>query len=212
VSIPACLEGRLSLPVIAAPLIIILNPDLTVAQYKAGVIGSFPALNARPPALLDEWLARIRETLAVHDATHPDWPAAPFAVNQIVHRTNARLEQDLALCMKHRVRVVITSLGAREDMARTVHSYSGIVLHHVINDRFAHKAIEKGADGLIAVAAGAGGHAGLWSPFAFVQQLRGWRDGPLALSGVSATSDILAAQITGADFAGVRCHGRGQRT
>jgi nitronate monooxygenase len=202
VSIPASFEGWLSLPVIAAPLFIISNPDLTIAQCMAGVVGSFPALNARPPALLDEWLARIRETLAAHDAAYPEHPAAPFAVNQIVHRTNARLEQDLALCVKHRVPVVITSLGAREDVAQAVHSYGGIVVHDVINDRFAHKAIEKGADDLIAVAAGAGAHAGMLSPFAFVQQLRTWWDGPLALSGAIATGDnILAAQGMGADFA-----------
>lgn len=201
-SIPASFEGRLSLPVIAAPLFIISNPDLTIAQCKAGVIGSFPALNARPAGLLDEWLARIRETLDAHDAAHPGQPAAPFAVNQIVHRTNARLDQDLALCVKHRVPVVITSLGAREEVAQAVHSYGGIVLHDVINDRFAHKAIEKGADGLIAVAAGAGGHAGMLSPFAFVQQLRTWWHGPLVLSGAIATGDnILAAQIMGADLA-----------
>ena len=201
-SIPASFEGRLSLPVIAAPLFIISNPDLTIAQCTAGVVGSFPALNARPPALLDEWPARIRETLAAHDAAYPEQPAAPFAVNQIVHRTNARLEQDLALCVKHRVPVVITSLGAREDVAQAVHSYGGIVLHDVINDRFAHRAIEKGADGLIAVAAGARAHAGMLSPFAFVQQLRTWWDGPLALSRAIATRDnILAAQVMGADFA-----------
>jgi nitronate monooxygenase len=199
---PASFEGRLSLPVIAAPLFIISNPDLTIAQCKAGVVGSFPALNARPAAMLDEWLARIREELDAYDAAHPDQPAAPFAVNQIVHRTNTRLEQDLDLCLKYRVPLVITSLGAREDVNQAVHSYGGIVLHDVINDRFARKAIEKGADGLIAVAAGAGGHAGMLSPFALVHQLRTWWDGPIALSGAIATGEnILAAQIMGADFA-----------
>jgi nitronate monooxygenase len=202
VGIPANFAGRLSLPVIAAPLFIISNPDLTIAQCKAGVIGSFPALNASPGSVLDEWLARIQEELGAHVAGHPRQPSAPFAVNQIVHRTNKRLERDLELCVKYRVPLVITSLGAREDVNQAIHSYGGIVLHDVINDRFAHKAIEKGADGLIAVAAGAGGHAGMLSPFAFVRQLRTWWDGPIALSGAIATGEnILAAQVIGADFA-----------
>jgi nitronate monooxygenase len=202
VAIPASFQGRLSLPVIAAPLFIISNPGLTIAQCKAGVIGSCPALNARPAALLDEWLARIQQELAAHDAAHPSQLSAPFAVNQIVHRSNARLEHDVELCVKYRVPLVITSLGAREDVNQAVHSYGGIVLHDVINERFARKAIEKGADGLIAVAAGAGGHAGTLSPFAFVQQLRTWWNGPIALSGAIATGEnILAAQIIGADFA-----------
>ena len=202
VTIPASFEGRLSLPVIGAPLFIFSVPDLTIAQCKAGVIGSFPAQNARPPALLDEWLAGIQEILDAHDARHPERPAAPFAVNQIVHRTNARPEQDLALCMQHRVPVVITSPGTREDAAQAVHSHGGKVLHDVINDRLARKAIEKGADGLIAGAAGAGGHAGMISPFAFVRQSRSWFDGPLAPSGAITTGkNILAAQIMGADLA-----------
>ena len=201
-SLPASLEGRLSLPAIGAPLFIISNPDLVIAQCKAGIVGSFPALNARPAELLDEWLARITEELAVHDAHHPHRRAAPFAVNQIVHRTNTRLEHDLELCVKYKVPVVITSLGAREEVNRAVHGYGGIVLHDVINDRFARKAVEKGADGLIAVAAGAGGHAGTLSPFAFVQQLRQWWRGPVALSGAIATGGaILAAQMMGADLA-----------
>jgi nitronate monooxygenase len=166
------------------------------------VVGSFPALNARPAAQLDDWLARIREELGAHDGAQPDQPAAPFAVNQIVHRTNTRLESDLELCVKYRAPIVITSLGAREDVNQAVHSYGGIVLHDVINDRFARKAIEKGADGLIAVAAGAGGHAGGLSPFAFLQQLRAWWDGPIALSGAIATgANVFAARVMGADFA-----------
>ena len=201
-SVPQSLDGRLSLPAIGAPLFIISNPDLVIAQCKAGVVGSFPALNARPAEKLEEWLARITEELASHDARSPGMPSAPFAVNQIVHRTNARLEHDLALCAKYKVPVVITSLGAREDVNRAVHSYGGIVLHDVINDRFARKAVEKGADGLIAVAAGAGGHAGRLSPFAFVSELRQWWQGPLVLSGAIATGQaILAAQIMGADLA-----------
>jgi len=201
-SVPQSLDGRLSLPAIGAPLFIISNPDLVIAQCKAGVVGSFPALNARPAEKLEEWLARITEELASHDARSPGMPSAPFAVNQIVHRTNARLEHDLALCVKYKVPVVITSLGAREDVNRAVHSYGGIVLHDVINDRFARKAVEKGADGLIAVAAGAGGHAGRLSPFAFVSELRQWWQGPLVLSGAIATGQaILAAQIMGADLA-----------
>jgi nitronate monooxygenase len=188
--------SRVTLPVIGAPLFIISNPDLVIAQCRAGIIGAFPALNARPASLLGEWLARLTEEL------HGSPGAAPFAVNQIVHRTNARLEHDLALCVKYKVPVVITSLGAREDVNQAVHGYGGFVLHDVTNDRFARKAIEKGADGLIAVAAGAGGHAGTLSPFAFVQELRSWWAEPIALSGAIATgSGILAAQVMGADLA-----------
>ncbi len=201
-SLPASLEARLALPVIGAPLFIISNPDLVLAQCKAGIVGSFPALNARPAERLEEWLARITEELAAHGKRNPGRPAAPFAVNQIVHRTNARLEHDLELCVKYKAPIVITSLGAREDVNRAVHAYGGIVLHDVINDRFAHKAVEKGADGLIAVAAGAGGHAGRLSPFAFLQELRAWWKGPLVLSGAIATGHaVLAAQIMGADLA-----------
>ncbi len=193
--LPPILQN-LRVPVVGAPLFIISNPDLVLAQCKAGVVGSFPALNARPPELLDEWLARITEELAAA----PD--AAPFAVNQIVHRSNDRLDHDLQLCVKYKVPVVITSLGAREEVNEAVHSYGGIVLHDIINDRFAHKAIEKGADGLIAVAAGAGGHAGTTSPFALIQEIRSWFDGPLLLSGSIATGDaVLAAQAMGADLA-----------
>ncbi len=200
-SVPAILS-RLRLPVIGSPLFIISNPDLVIAQCKAGIVGSFPALNARPASMLDEWLQRITEELAAHDRDHPYSPAAPFAVNQIVHRSNERLEADLATCAKWRVPIVITSLGAREDLNAAVHGWGGITLHDVIDDRFARKAIEKGADGLIAVAAGAGGHAGRQSPFALVQEIRAWFDGPLALSGAIATGDaILAAQAMGADFA-----------
>ena len=200
-TLPANLRD-LRLPVIGAPLFIISNPDLVLAQCKAGVVGSFPALNARPPELLDEWLARIVAESADHTRANPDEPAAPFAVNQIVHRSNDRLEKDLALCVKYRVPIVITSLGAREEVNQAVHSYGGIVLHDVINVVHAHKAIEKGADGLIAVAAGAGGHAGTWSPFALIQEIRSWWSGPLALSGAIASgSAILAARAMGADFA-----------
>ena len=200
-SVPAVLS-KLRLPVIGAPLFIISNPDLVIAQCTAGIVGSFPALNARPASQLDEWLARITEALAAWDREHPEQPAAPFAVNQIVHRSNDRLEQDLALCAKYRVPIVITSLGARPEVNQAVHGWGGIVLHDVINDAFAHKAIDKGADGLIAVAAGAGGHAGTLSPFALVQEIRQWFDGPLALSGAIARGDaVLAAQAMGADFA-----------
>jgi len=193
---------RLRLPVIGAPLFVISNPDLVIAQCTSGIIGSFPALNARPPELLDEWLHRITEELAAWDRAHPDLPAAPFAVNQIVHRSNDRLERDLALCVKWRVPVVITSLGAREEVNTAVHSYGGTTLHDVIHDRFARKAVEKGADGLIAVAAGAGGHAGTLSPFALIQEIRAWFSGPLALSGSIANGrSILAALAMGADFA-----------
>ena len=193
--LPPILQN-LSVPVVGAPLFIISNPDLALAQCKAGVVGSFPALNARPESLLDEWLARMTEELDGVEG------AAPFAVNQIVHRSNARLEHDLELCVKYKVPIVITSLGAREELNEAVHSYGGIVLHDIINNRFAHKAIEKGADGLIAVAAGAGGHAGALSPFALVQEIREWFDGPLLLSGSIATGDaVLAAQAMGADLA-----------
>jgi len=199
--LPAVLRD-LPLPVIAAPLFIISTPQLVIAQCKAGVVGSMPALNARPVSQLDEWLAEITETLAAHNRAHPDSPAAPFAINQIVHKSNDRLEQDMALCVKHKVPIIITSLGAREDINAAAHAYGGVVLHDVINNRFARKAIEKGADGLIAVAAGAGGHAGVKSPFALVQEIRQWFDGPLALSGSIATGGaVLAAQAMGADFA-----------
>ncbi|WP_294194739.1 nitronate monooxygenase family protein [uncultured Sphingomonas sp.] len=200
-SIPPLLS-HLRLPVIGSPLFIISNPDLVIAQCKAGIVGSFPALNARPATLLDEWLHRITEELAAHDRAHPDAPAAPFAVNQIVHKSNDRLEIDLATCAKWKVPITITSLGAREELNQAVHGWGGITLHDVIDDRFARKAIEKGADGLIAVAAGAGGHAGRLSPFALVQEIRAWFDGPLALSGAIASGDaVLAAQAMGADFA-----------
>ena len=201
-TLPAILSDRLQLPVIASPLFIISCPDLVIAQCKAGVVGSFPALNARPAEVLDEWLERITRELAAHDAAYPDRPSAPFAVNQIVHKSNDRLEHDLALCVKYRVPIVITSLGAREDVNQAVHSYGGIVLHDVINDKFARKAIEKGADGLIAVASGAGGHAGVLSPFALIQEIREWFSGPLVLSGAIANGGaVLAAQAMGADLA-----------
>jgi len=200
-SIPPLLS-RLRLPVIGSPLFIISNPDLVIAQCKAGIVGSFPALNARPAAMLDEWLHRITEELAAYDRAHPDAPAAPFAVNQIVHKSNDRLEADLAVCAKWKVPITITSLGAREELNQAVHAWGGVTLHDVIDDRFARKAIEKGADGLIAVAAGAGGHAGRLSPFALVQEIRSWFAGPLALSGAIASGDaVLAAQAMGADFA-----------
>lgn len=200
--IPDILKDRLVLPVVAAPLFIISHPDLTLAQCKAGVVGAFPALNARPVEQLDEWLARISEELTQFRATNPQCKVAPFAVNQIVHRSNQRLDQDLALCVKHKVPIVITSLGAVPEVNDAVHSYGGIVLHDVIHDRHARKAIEKGADGLIAVAAGAGGHAGTLSPFALVQEIRAWFDGPLLLSGAIANGGaILAAQAMGADLA-----------
>jgi nitronate monooxygenase len=193
---------RLRLPAIGAPLFIVSNPDLVIAQCKAGIVGSFPALNARPQSLLDEWLHRIHEELAAWDRAHPDRPSAPFAVNQIVHRSNDRLEQDMATCAKWRVPIVITSLGAIPDLNQAVHGWGGITLHDVINDRFARKAVEKGADGIIAVAAGAGGHAGTLSPFALVQEIRAWFDGPLILSGAIATGRaILAALAMGADLA-----------
>jgi nitronate monooxygenase len=193
---------NLRLPVIGSPLFIISGPELVIAQCKAGIIGSFPSLNARPISQLDEWLHEITETLAAHNRDHPDSPAAPFAVNQIVHKTNNRLDEDMALCEKWQVPMLITSLGAREDINQSAHRWGGIVLHDVINDRFARKAIEKGADGLIPVAAGAGGHAGALSPFALMQEIRQWFDGLVALSGAIAHGrSILAAQALGADFA-----------
>ncbi len=193
---------QLKFPVIASPLFIISNPKLVIAQCKAGVVGSMPALNARPAEQLEEWLIEITEALAKHNQDHPDQPAAPFAINQIVHKSNDRLEHDLALCVKYKVPIIITSLGAREDVNAAAHSYGGVVLHDIINNKFAKKAIEKGADGLIAVAAGAGGHAGVKSPFALIQEIREWFDGPIALSGSIATGDaVLAAQAMGADFA-----------
>ncbi|GAP38439.1 NAD(P)H-dependent flavin oxidoreductase [Piscinibacter sakaiensis] len=194
--------SRLPLPIIGSPLFIISNPKLVIAQCTAGVVGSMPALNARPAEQLDEWLAEITEALAAHDRAHPDRPAAPFAINQIVHKSNDRLEHDMAVCAKYKVPIVITSLGARTDVNDAVHAWGGVVLHDIINDTFAHKAIDKGADGLIAVAAGAGGHAGVKSPFALIQEIRRWFDGPVALSGAIATGDaVLAAQAMGADFA-----------
>ena len=196
------LFSRLRLPVIGAPLFIISNPKLVIAQCTAGIVGSFPALNARPAVQLDEWLHEITEALAAHDHANPERPAAPFAVNQIVHRSNDRFEADMAVCEKWRVPIVITSLGAREELNQAVHGWGGITLHDIIDDRFARKAIAKGADGLIAVACGAGGHAGRWSPFALVQEIRLWFDGPLILSGAIATgSAVLSAQAMGADLA-----------
>jgi len=199
--LPAPLNA-LPFPVIGSPLFIISNPKMVIAQCTAGVVGSMPALNARPAEVLEDWLKEITETLAAYNAAHPDKPAAPFAINQIVHKSNDRLEHDMALCVKYKVPIIITSLGAREDINAAAHSYGGVVLHDVINNKFAHKAIEKGADGLIAVAAGAGGHAGVKSPFALVQEIRQWFDGPLALSGSISTGDgVLAALAMGADFA-----------
>lgn len=200
-SLPPILSN-LRVPVIGAPLFIVSNPNLVIAQCKAGVVGSFPSLNARPASQLDEWLHEITEALAEHDRQHPESPSAPFAVNQIVHRTNDRFEHDMEVCAKWKVPIVITSLGAREELNHAVHGWGGITLHDIIDDRFARKAIEKGADGLIAVASGAGGHAGRWSPFALVQEIRKWFDGPLVLSGAIATGRaILAAQAMGADLA-----------
>ncbi|MEI6548926.1 MAG: nitronate monooxygenase family protein [Betaproteobacteria bacterium] len=199
--LPAAL-ANLPFPVIASPLFIISNPKLVIEQCKAGVVGSMPALNARPAAQLEEWLIEITETLAAYNKANPDKPAAPFAINQIVHKSNDRLEHDMAMCVKYKVPIIITSLGAREDINQAAHSYGGVVLHDIINNKFAHKAIEKGADGLIAVAAGAGGHAGEKSPFALIQEIRQWFDGPVALSGSIASGDaVLAAQAIGADFA-----------
>ena len=193
---------RLRLPVIGSPLFIVSGPELVIAQCKAGVVGSFPALNARPQSLLDEWLHQITEELAAWDRDNPDRPSAPYAVNQIVHKSNDRLEQDIATCAKWKVPITITSLGAREELNQAVHSWGGITLHDVIDDRFARKAVEKGADGLIPVAAGAGGHAGVQSPFALVQEIREWFDGPIALSGaIGHGRSILAAQACGADLA-----------
>ncbi|MBX3598648.1 MAG: nitronate monooxygenase [Rhizobiaceae bacterium] len=201
-ALPSILKDNLRLPMMAAPMFIISHPPLVLAQCKAGVIGSFPALNARPQEQLDEWLAEITEEFAAYNSKHSDRPAAPFAVNQIVHKSNARLEHDLAMCVKHKVPIVISSLGAVEEVNQAVHSYGGIVLHDVIHDRHARKAIEMGADGLIAVAAGAGGHAGMLSPFALVQEIRQWFDGPLLLSGAIANGGaILAARAMGADLA-----------
>lgn len=201
-ALPDILKKNLRLPAVGSPLFIISHPPLVLAQCKAGIVGAFPALNARPQAQLDEWLHEIREELAAHDRAHPDRPAAPFAVNQIVHKSNTRLDQDLALCVEHKVPIVISSLGAVPEVNDAVHAYGGIVLHDIIHDRHAHKAIEKGADGLIAVAAGAGGHAGTLSPFALIQEIRQWFDGPLLLSGAIANGGaILAAQAMGADLA-----------
>jgi len=199
--LPAAL-ANLPFPVIASPLFIISNPKLVIEQCKAGVVGSMPALNARPAEQLEEWLIEITETLAAYNKANPDKPAAPYAINQIVHKSNDRLEHDMAMCVKYKVPIIITSLGAREDINQAAHSYGGVVLHDIINNKFAHKAIEKGADGLIAVAAGAGGHAGEKSPFALIQEIRQWFDGPVALSGSIASGDaVLAAQAMGADFA-----------
>jgi len=201
VSLPPIL-AKLPLPIIGSPLFIISNPKLVIEQCKAGVVGSMPALNARPAEQLDEWLAEITETLAAYNRANPDKPAAPFAINQIVHKTNDRLEHDMQVCAKYKVPIVITSLGARTDINDAVHGWGGIVLHDIINNMFAKKAIEKGADGLIAVAAGAGGHAGVKSPFALIQEIRSWFDGPIALSGSIATGGaVLAAQAMGADLA-----------
>src|SRR4051794_6658731 len=200
-SLPPILQG-LRIPVIGAPLFIVSNPKLVIAQCTSGIVGSFPALNARPAEKLDEWIHEITETLAAWDRDHPEAPAAPFAVNQIVHRSNDRFEHDMQVCAKWKVPIVITSLGARTELNDAVHSWGGITLHDIIDDRFARKAIEKGADGIIAVASGAGGHAGRWSPFALLQEIRMWFDGPLILSGAIANGgSILAAQAAGADLA-----------
>jgi nitronate monooxygenase len=194
--------NHLPLPIIGSPLFIISNPKLVIAQCISGVVGSMPALNARPAEQLEEWLIEITETLAAYNKANPDKPAAPFAINQIVHKSNDRLEYDMHMCVKYKVPIIITSLGAREDINAAAHSYGGVVLHDIINNKHARKAIEKGADGLIAVAAGAGGHAGVKSPFALIQELRQWFDGPIALSGsISTGAAVLAAQAMGADFA-----------
>ena len=199
--LPAHLN-HLPFPVIGSPLFIISTPKLVIAQCIAGVVGSMPALNARPAAQLEEWLIEITETLAAYNAAHPDAPAAPYAINQIVHKSNDRLEHDMAMCVKYKVPIIITSLGAREEINAAAHSYGGVVLLDSINNNHAHKPVEKGADGLIAVAAGAGGHAGVKSPFALIQEIRQWFDGPLALSGsISTGAGVLAAQAMGADFA-----------
>jgi nitronate monooxygenase len=200
-ALPPILKDTLRIPVIGSPLFLVSNPDLVIAQCKAGIVGSFPALNARPEPVLDEWLQRINEELDRHNQENPDSPAAPYAVNQIVHGSNARLEYDMEMCVKYKAPIVITSLGAKEWVNEAVHSYGGITLHDIINNRFAKKAVEKGADGLIAVASGAGGHAGTQSPFALIQEIREWFDGPLILSGAIATGDaVLAAQAMGADM------------
>jgi nitronate monooxygenase len=200
-ALPAIFQ-RLRLPVIGAPMFIISNPKLVIAQCTAGIVGSFPALNARPAAMVDEWMHEITEGLATWDRDHPGTPSAPFAVNQIVHRSNDRFEQDVEVCRKWKVPIIITSLGARVELNEAVHAWGGITLHDVIDDRYARKAIEKGADGIIAVAAGAGGHAGRWSPFALLQEIRAWFDGPLILSGAIANGgSVLAAQAAGADLA-----------
>jgi nitronate monooxygenase len=200
-ALPAIFD-KLRLPVIGSPLFIVSGPELVIAQCKAGVVGSFPALNARPASQLDEWLHQITEELAAHNRDNPDRPAAPYAVNQIVHKSNNRLQEDIATCAKWQVPLTITSLGAQEELNKAVHSWGGIVMHDVINDRFAHKAIEKGADGLIPVAAGAGGHAGVTSPFALMREIREWFDGPVALSGsIAHGASVLAAQAMGADLA-----------
>jgi nitronate monooxygenase len=201
VSLPPILEG-LRIPVVAAPMFIVSNPALVIAQCTSGIVGSFPALNARPANRLDEWLHEIKESLADWDRRHPERPSAPYAVNQIVHRSNDRFEKDMEVCAKWKVPIVITSLGARVELNEAVHSWGGITLHDVIDDRFARKAIEKGADGVIAVASGAGGHAGRWSPFALIQEIRRWFEGPLILSGAIANGgSILAAEAAGADLA-----------
>ena len=200
-SLPPILRG-LRIPVIGSPMFIVSNPSLVIAQCTSGIVGSFPALNARPAELLDEWLHEITEALARWDRDHPERPAAPYAVNQIVHRSNDRFEHDMAVCARWKVPIVITSLGARVELNDAVHSWGGITLHDVIDDRFARKAVEKGADGVIAVAAGAGGHAGRWSPFALIQEIRSWFDGPLILSGAIANGrSVLAAEAAGADLA-----------
>jgi nitronate monooxygenase len=199
--LPAILR-TLPLPIIGAPLFIISNPKLVIAQCKAGVVGSMPALNARPAEQLDEWLAEITETLKAWNRDHPERPAAPFAINQIVHKSNDRLDHDIQMCARYKVPIVITSLGARRDVNDAVHAWGGVVMHDIINNTFAQKAIEKGADGLIAVAAGAGGHAGVKSPFALVAEIREWFDGPIALAGaISSGGAVLAARAMGADFA-----------
>ena len=201
-SIPTIMQDRLSIPVVGAPLFIISGPELVISQCKAGVVGSFPSLNARPAEMLDTWLTQINEELDAYNQANPDSPAAPFAVNQIVHNSNDRLMHDVEMCVKHKVPIVITSLGARPEVFDAIHSYGGICLHDVINNRFAKKAIEKGADGLICVAAGAGGHAGTLSPMAFIQEVREWFDGPVLLSGaISTGQSVLAAQAMGADLA-----------
>ena len=200
-SVAADLAAKLRLPVIGAPMYIVSNPALVIAQCTSGIAGTFPAAGARSLAQLDEWLCEIEEALAAWDRSHPQRPAAPYGVNQIIYRTNDRLEADLELCVRHRTPLVISSLGAREDVNRAIQAYGGITLHDVIDDRFARKAIEKGASGVIAVASGAGGHAGRQSPFALVREIRAWFDGPLALAGAIATGhSILAAQAVGADF------------